>query len=120
MLIVCVVAPRRWTWPESFLFGAMMSATDPVAVVAVLQEVGGGGQGRVLGVVAGVVGGGLNAAVGSLSSSAADKTAFKSSDMRVASYSTPCFIACVAGTSPSPSRCLFFLCPFFNSLLPYR
>jgi NhaP-type Na+/H+ or K+/H+ antiporter len=31
--------PYEWTWPEAFLFGAMMSATDPVAVVAVLQEV---------------------------------------------------------------------------------
>lgn len=34
------VFPYNWTWPESFLFGAMMAATDPVAVVAVLQEVG--------------------------------------------------------------------------------
>ncbi|WIA41790.1 hypothetical protein OEZ86_009122 [Tetradesmus obliquus] len=32
--------PYGWTWPEAFLFGAMLSATDPVAVVAVLQEVG--------------------------------------------------------------------------------
>lgn len=31
--------PYEWSWPEAFLFGAMMSATDPVAVVAVLQEV---------------------------------------------------------------------------------
>jgi NhaP-type Na+/H+ or K+/H+ antiporter len=31
--------PYGWSWPECFLFGAMMSATDPVAVVAVLQEV---------------------------------------------------------------------------------
>lgn len=31
--------PYGWSWPEAFLFGAMMSATDPVAVVAVLQEV---------------------------------------------------------------------------------
>jgi hypothetical protein len=33
------VFPYDWSWPEAFLFGAMMSATDPVAVVAVLQEV---------------------------------------------------------------------------------
>lgn len=33
------VFPYNWSWPEAFLFGAMMSATDPVAVVAVLQEV---------------------------------------------------------------------------------
>jgi NhaP-type Na+/H+ and K+/H+ antiporter len=33
--------PYGWTWPEAFLFGAMLSATDPVAVVAVLQEVRG-------------------------------------------------------------------------------
>lgn len=32
--------PYNWSWPEAFLFGAMLSATDPVAVVAVLQEVG--------------------------------------------------------------------------------
>lgn len=31
--------PYGWTWVESLLFGAMFSATDPVAVVAVLKEV---------------------------------------------------------------------------------
>ena len=31
--------PYNWTWVESLLFGAMFSATDPVAVVAVLKEV---------------------------------------------------------------------------------
>jgi NhaP-type Na+/H+ or K+/H+ antiporter len=33
--------PYGWTWPEAILFGAMLSATDPVAVVAVVQEVRG-------------------------------------------------------------------------------
>jgi hypothetical protein len=32
--------PYGWTWPQCLLFGAMLSATDPVAVVAVLHEVG--------------------------------------------------------------------------------
>jgi NhaP-type Na+/H+ and K+/H+ antiporter len=31
--------PYGWTWPQALLFGAMLSATDPVAVVAVLHEV---------------------------------------------------------------------------------
>ena len=34
--------PYGWTWPQALLFGAMLSATDPVAVVAVLHEVRGG------------------------------------------------------------------------------
>lgn len=38
--------PYGWTWPQSLLFGAMLSATDPVAVVAVLHEVGGCVNGR--------------------------------------------------------------------------
>ena len=29
-----------WTWPTALLFGAIVSATDPVAVVAILKEVG--------------------------------------------------------------------------------
>lgn len=33
--------PYGWTWPQALLFGAMLSATDPVAVVAVLHEVSG-------------------------------------------------------------------------------
>ena len=32
--------PHGWTWSECLLFGAMLSATDPVAVVAVLREAG--------------------------------------------------------------------------------
>ena len=31
--------PYHWSWLESLLFGAMLSATDPVAVIALLQEV---------------------------------------------------------------------------------
>ncbi len=31
--------PYGWSWTLSLLFGAMFSATDPVAVVAVLREV---------------------------------------------------------------------------------
>lgn len=29
-----------WTWPVSLMFGAIISATDPVAVVSILKEVG--------------------------------------------------------------------------------
>lgn len=29
-----------WTWPVSFMFGSIISATDPVAVVSILKEVG--------------------------------------------------------------------------------
>ena len=31
--------PWDWSWPLCFMFGAMVSATDPVAVVALLKEV---------------------------------------------------------------------------------
>lgn len=31
--------PYGWSWTEALLFGAMMAATDPVATVAVLEEV---------------------------------------------------------------------------------
>lgn len=34
--------PYGWTWPQALLFGAMLSATDPVAVVAGLHQVGAG------------------------------------------------------------------------------
>ncbi|MEZ4329850.1 MAG: cation:proton antiporter [Polyangiales bacterium] len=30
----------NWTWPAALVFGALISATDPVAVVAILREVG--------------------------------------------------------------------------------
>ncbi|KAA6417826.1 MAG: salt overly sensitive 1 [Trebouxia sp. A1-2] len=39
-VFVKYVFPYNWTWLESLLFGAMLSATDPVAVIALLQEVG--------------------------------------------------------------------------------
>ncbi|KAF6258311.1 Cation/H+ exchanger [Scenedesmus sp. NREL 46B-D3] len=32
------VFPYGWNWPEALLFGAMLSATDPVAVLAVLHK----------------------------------------------------------------------------------
>lgn len=38
-LFVHYAFPYHWTWEESLLFGAMLSATDPVAVIALLQEV---------------------------------------------------------------------------------
>lgn len=30
----------RWNWSIGMMFGAIMSATDPVAVVALLKELG--------------------------------------------------------------------------------
>jgi NhaP-type Na+/H+ or K+/H+ antiporter len=39
-LLVKYTFPYNWSWVEALLFGAMFSATDPVAVVAVLKEVG--------------------------------------------------------------------------------
>lgn len=38
--LVKVLFPHEWTWGQCLLFGAMFSATDPVAVVAVLKEAG--------------------------------------------------------------------------------
>lgn len=35
------VFPYDWCWPKALMFGAMLSATDPVAVVALLKEVSG-------------------------------------------------------------------------------
>eukprot|EP00882_Tetradesmus_deserticola_P013378 GHRQ01014203.1.p1 GENE.GHRQ01014203.1~~GHRQ01014203.1.p1 ORF type:complete len:233 (+),score=39.96 GHRQ01014203.1:77-775(+) len=31
--------PYNWTWPQALLFGAMLAATDPVPVTAVLRKV---------------------------------------------------------------------------------
>lgn len=38
--LVKVSFPHDWSWGKCLLFGAMFSATDPVAVVAVLREAG--------------------------------------------------------------------------------
>ena len=38
-VFVKYVFPYDWSWVQSLLFGAMLSATDPVAVIALLQEV---------------------------------------------------------------------------------
>ena len=35
-----MVFTYRWTWFEALLFGAVVSATDPVAVVALLNDLG--------------------------------------------------------------------------------
>ncbi|KAK9908624.1 hypothetical protein WJX75_000582 [Coccomyxa subellipsoidea] len=39
-VLVKATFPYDWSWVECLLFGAMFSATDPVAVVAVLKEAG--------------------------------------------------------------------------------
>lgn len=41
LLGVCMkyLFPYNWNWSQCLMFGAMMSATDPVAVVALLKEV---------------------------------------------------------------------------------
>ena len=31
--------PYDWTWPQSFLFGAIAATTDPVAAVLLLEQV---------------------------------------------------------------------------------
>ena len=38
-VLVYYTFPYNWSWVECLLFGAIFSATDPVAVVAVLKEV---------------------------------------------------------------------------------
>ncbi|MEZ4320499.1 MAG: cation:proton antiporter [Myxococcota bacterium] len=39
--MVAVTAPTwAWSWPAALVFGALVSATDPVAVVALLREIG--------------------------------------------------------------------------------
>ena len=34
------ILPHQWSWAESWLFGAIVCATDPVAVVALLKDLG--------------------------------------------------------------------------------
>lgn len=41
-LLAKFVFPFGWDWQVSLMFGALMSATDPVAVVALLRELGAG------------------------------------------------------------------------------
>lgn len=38
-LVVKGVLPQKWSWTQSFLFGSIVAATDPVAAVALLREV---------------------------------------------------------------------------------
>ena len=38
-LLLRWLLPWEWSWPLCLLFGALISATDPVAVVALLKEV---------------------------------------------------------------------------------
>ena len=39
--VFCVYAfPYSWTWAEAITFGSIVSATDPVAVVSILKELG--------------------------------------------------------------------------------
>lgn len=39
-VIMKLLFPYGWTWPQSFLFGAIVAATDPVAAVSLLKQVG--------------------------------------------------------------------------------
>lgn len=38
-VVMKFVLPYGWTWPQSFLFGAIVAATDPVAAVSLLKQV---------------------------------------------------------------------------------
>ena len=38
--LIARIFPYEWPWDICLMFGAMMSATDPVAVVALLKELG--------------------------------------------------------------------------------
>ena len=39
-LVARFVFPYNWAWSESWLFGSILSATDPVAVVSIMQSFG--------------------------------------------------------------------------------
>ena len=39
-ILVKYTFPYHWSWLECLLFGAVLGATDPVAVAAILSEVG--------------------------------------------------------------------------------
>lgn len=39
-VLVLLLFPYDWSWPVSMAFGTIISATDPVAVVATLKELG--------------------------------------------------------------------------------
>lgn len=37
-VLVYYTFPYQWSWVQCFLFGGVLSATDPVAVAAILSE----------------------------------------------------------------------------------
>lgn len=39
-IVLKYVFPYEWGWDEALMMGGMLSATDPVAVVALLKELG--------------------------------------------------------------------------------
>ena len=39
-IIMQLTFPYNWSWKTSLLLGGLLSATDPVAVVALLKELG--------------------------------------------------------------------------------
>lgn len=38
-VVMRYVLPYDWAWSQSFLFGAIVAATDPVAAVSLLKQV---------------------------------------------------------------------------------
>lgn len=39
-VLVLLIFPYNWSWPVSMAFGTVICATDPVAVVATLKDLG--------------------------------------------------------------------------------